>query len=154
KPNNYVQFITQLKELVAEGKVSQSRIDDAVKRILTVKYQMNLFNNSATDPKLTAAIGSAAHRKVARECVQRSLVLLKNSNGALPLSKSVKRLAVVGAADDLGRQCGGWTISWQGDSGEVTHGGTTILKAIRSTVRRGTEVIFSADGADIRDVDA
>jgi beta-glucosidase len=155
KQNNYVQFITLLKELVAEGKVPQSRIDDAVKRILTAKFRMNLFENSATDPKLTAAVGSDAHRQVARECVQRSLVLLKNADGALPLSKDVKRLAVVGAAaDDLGRQCGGWTISWQGNSGAVTRGGTTILNAIRHTVGPHTEIIFSPDGAAVPKVDA
>ena len=69
----------------------------------------------ATDPKLTAAIGSPEHRAVARQCVRESLVLLKNEKHVLPLSKKIKHLAVVGgAADDLGMQCGGWTIDWQG----------------------------------------
>jgi beta-glucosidase len=153
--NSYVDFITALKELVSEGKVPQSRIDDAVRRILRVKYQMGLFDRTETDPKLTADIGSPAHRQVARECVQHSLVLLKNNNHALPLSKKMKRLVVVGeAADDLGRQCGGWTISWQGTPGKVTPGGTTILSAIRSTVAKGTEVVFSPDGADAKGADA
>jgi beta-glucosidase len=153
--NNYAQFITALKELVNEGKVPESRVDDAVRRILRVKYQMGLFDKTATDPKLTEAIGSAAHRKVARECVRQSLVLLKNANEALPLSKKIKRLVVVGdAADDLGRQCGGWTIGWQGAPGKVTSGGTTILTAIRNTVSKGTEVVFSPDGADAKGADA
>ncbi|HKI69209.1 MAG TPA: glycoside hydrolase family 3 C-terminal domain-containing protein, partial [Verrucomicrobiae bacterium] len=91
----------------------------------------------------------------ARECVRESLVLLKNENHALPLSRQIKRLAVVGeAADDLGIQCGGWTISWQGKRGAVTHGGTTILSAIRQTVSPETKVIFSPDGNDVRDADA
>src|SRR5205814_2060964 len=129
--NNYVEFITLLKEMVGEGRVSQSRIDDAVRRILRVKYEFGLFDHPYADPKLTATIGSAAHRKIARECVRESLVLLKNQNHALPLSKRIKRLAVVGqAADDLGIQCGGWTISWQGKCGVVMNGGTTILSAI------------------------
>jgi beta-glucosidase len=152
--NNYQQFITQLKELVAEGKVSPSRIDDAVRRVLRVKFQMGLFDNPTTDLKLTAAIGSVEHRQVARECVQQSLVLLKNTNQALPLSKTAKRIVVAGkAADDLGIQCGGWTISWQGNPGEVTHGGTTILQAIRKAAAPGTEVIFSPDGANARQPD-
>ena len=153
--NNYVEFINDLKELVSEGKVPQSRIDDAVLRILRVKYQMGMFENPATDPQLTAAIGSPAHREVARECVQESLVLLKNGNHALPLSKKTKRLVVVGdAADDLGKQCGGWTISWQGSTGNVTTGGTTILKAIRNTVSKDTEVVFSADASDVKGASA
>ncbi|MGH7976816.1 MAG: glycoside hydrolase family 3 protein, partial [Limisphaerales bacterium] len=153
KPNNYVEFIKDLKELVAEGKVPQSRIDDAVSRILRIKFQMGLFENAYTDPSLTAQIGSPAHRQIARECVQQSLVLLKNKHHALPLSKNMKHLVVVGkGADDLGMQCGGWTISWQG-SGQLTRG-TTILQAIRQTVSPGTEVTFSPDGSDIKNADA
>ena len=153
--NNYVEFITDLKGLVAAGKVPQSRIDDAVRRILRVKFQMGLFESTAVDPALTAAIGSPEHRAVARKCVQESLVLLKNANRALPLSKNVKHLAVVGkAADDLGRQCGGWTIDWQGGTGNITSGGTTILTAIRKTVSPTTEVTYSADGTDIATADA
>jgi len=153
--NNYLEFITDLKELVADGKVPQSRIDDAVSRILRVKFQMGLFESTAVDPALTAAIGSPEHRAVARKCVQESLVLLKNANHALPLSKKVKHLAVIGeAADDLGIQCGGWTIDWQGKTGNVTSGGTTILSAIRKTVSTATEVTFSQDGTDIGNADA
>jgi beta-glucosidase len=154
KPNNYMQFITLLKELVDEGKVPQSRIDDAVRRILRVKFQMGLFSNQPTDPKLTAAIGSAEHRQVARECVQQSLVLLKNTNNVLPLSKKLKCIVVAGrAADDLGIQCGGWTISWQGSAGNVTHGGTTILQAIRKTAGPDTEIIFSPEGTNVSRAD-
>jgi beta-glucosidase len=153
--NSFVEFIDDLKELVNEGKVPQSRIDDAVHRILRVKCEMGLFDKPVVDPKLTAGIGSDAHRKVARECVEESLVLLKNTNHALPLSKKAKRLVVVGdAADNLGRQCGGWTIDWQGGPGKITSGGTTILTAIRNTVSKNTEVVFSADGTETKDADA
>jgi beta-glucosidase len=155
KTNNYAEFIADLKDLVASGKVPQSRVDDAVRRILRIKYQMGLFDNDTTDPALTAAIGSAEHRAVARECVRASLVLLKNENEALPLSKTIKHLAVVGeAADDIGVQCGGWTVDWQGRPGEVTHGGTTVLKAIRQTVSPETQVTYSPDGADVKGADA
>ena len=153
KPNNYVEFIQDLKDLVAEGKVSPARIDDAVRRILRIKFQMGLFENPYTDPALTAQIGSAEHRAVARECVRESLVLLKNQNYTLPLPKKLKHLVVVGAAaDDLRIQCGGWSISWQGD-GQLTRG-TTILQAIRQTVSPETEVTFSPDGSEIKNTDA
>jgi beta-glucosidase len=155
KTNNYVEFITDLKELAAEGKVPQSRIDDAVRRILRIKFQMGLFESTATDPNLTAAIGSPEHRAVARECVRESLVLLKNEKQVLPLSKKIKHLVIVGAAaDDLGMQCGGWTIGWQGDRGNVTHGGTTILAAVRQTVSPETQITFSPDGSDLTNADA
>jgi beta-glucosidase len=153
--NNYVQFIRDVKESVAEGKIPLSRIDDAVSRILRIKYQIGLFDQAGTDPGLTDAVGSAEHREVARECVRQSLVLLKNANHALPLSKNLKHLHVVGkAADDIGIQCGGWTISWQGKAGPTLHGGTTILAAIRNTVAPDMQVTYSAKGEIAPDADA
>jgi beta-glucosidase len=155
KPNNYLEFITDLRELVAGGRVSRARIDDAVRRILRIKFEMGLFENPYTDPALTAQVGSAAHREVARQCVRESLVLLKNDNKTIPLEKNLKHVVVVGAAaDDLGIQCGGWTISWQGQPGNITHGGTTILTAIRNTMAPGMTVTFSPDGNDMKDADA
>jgi beta-glucosidase len=154
KPNNYVEFIDGLKSLVTEGRLPQARIDDAVRRILRVKFAMGIFESTATDPKLTAAIGSPEHRAVARQCVRESLVLLKNENKILPLSKKTSRIAVVGAAaDDLGMQCGGWTIDWQGGHGNVTHGGTTLLAAIKQTVSPETEILFSPDANDLKNPD-
>jgi beta-glucosidase len=142
-----------LKELVAEGKVSQARIDDAVSRILRIKFQMGLFENPWTDPSLTAQIGSPEHRQVARKCVQQSLVLLKNKHHALPLAKNIKHLVIVGAgADDLGMQCGGWTVTWQGN-GKLTHG-TTILQGIRDIVSPDTQVTYSPEGYDVANADA
>src|SRR6185436_2446622 len=78
--NSYVQFIEQLKALVKEGRVPLSRIDDAVQRILRIKFQMGLFEQPFTDPALTDSIGSMPHRQLARECVRQSLVLLKNEH--------------------------------------------------------------------------
>jgi beta-glucosidase len=115
---------------------------------------MGLFENQSTDPALTAAIGSPKHREVARECVRESLVLLKNSNNLLPLKKNLQRIAVVGkAADDIGIQCGGWTIDWQGKPGNVTTGGTTLLAAIKKAVSAETEVSYSPDGSDLKPAD-
>jgi beta-glucosidase len=144
------EFVRDLKELVDEGKVPLTRIDDAVTRILRVKIAMGLLDrhrSQLADRRLQAAFGSAAHRAVAREAVRKSLVLLKNEGRTLPLSKSVARIHVSGNnADDLGNQCGGWTIDWQGKSGAVTPGGTTILAATQSAVSKGTHVTFSKDG--------
>ncbi|HEX7655128.1 MAG TPA: glycoside hydrolase family 3 N-terminal domain-containing protein, partial [Verrucomicrobiae bacterium] len=155
KKNNFVEFINDLTTLVAEGKVSPARIDDAVRRILRIKFEMGLFQAGPTDPQLTAAIGSPAHRAVARQCVQESMVLLKNDHQVLPLSPRIKKLAVVGpGADDLGWQCGGWTIDWQGRTGQATSGGTTLLSAIKQTVATGTEVTYSHDGLNLGTPDA
>ncbi len=149
-PNKYPEFFDTLKELVNEGKVPMSRIDDAVKRILRVKFAMGLMNKDRSqlaDRSLHSKFGSAEHREVARECVRQSLVLLKNEKNTLPLSKSLARIHVAGKnADDIGNQSGGWTITWQGKSGAVTTGGTTILQAIRKTVANDANVTFSADG--------
>jgi beta-glucosidase len=154
KENNYVEFVTLLKQLVADGKVSQARIDDAVRRILRAKFQIGLFDHPFASPALLGEIGSAKHRKVARECVRESLVLLKNENSAVPLSRKVKHLAVVGkAADDLGIQCGGWTIDWQGKTGAVTPGGTTILAAIRKAVP-AAQVTYSPDATNLQGAEA
>ncbi len=154
QPNNFVEFIQDLKQLVAENKIPMTRIDDAVRRILRVKFEMGLFDSPGTDPALTAAIGSAEHRAVARECVRESVVQLKNNSRTLPLAKNITHLAVVGtAADDIGTQCGGWTITWQGQSGNTLHGGTTILTAIRNSVGPGTRVTFSPDGSDLQGAD-
>jgi beta-glucosidase len=153
--NNFVEFIQDLKDLVAAGQVPESRIDDAVRRILRAKIEMGLFRHPYADPQLLNQIGSPQHREVARECVRASLVLLKNTHHTLPLAKNLKHLAVVGeAANDLGRQCGGWTISWQGSCGDVMRGGTTLLAAIKQTVAPGTEITYSPDADDLHGADA
>src|SRR4029077_4787250 len=99
------------------------------------------------DRSLQKSFGSPEHRAVARQAVRESLVLLKNEAKLLPLSKKAGLIHVAGKnADDIGNQSGGWTIDWQGKSGPVTTGGTTILTAIKSAVSAGTKVTFSKDG--------
>ncbi len=150
EPTDYDRFFNLLLELVRENKVPLTRIDDAVTRILRVKFALGLMDkhrSAMADRRLHKTFGSPEHRKVARECVQQSLVLLKNEKNTLPLSKRLGRIHVAGkSADDIGNQCGGWTIDWQGKSGDVTVGGTTILKAIQTTVSAATKVTFSEDG--------
>jgi beta-glucosidase len=153
----YRELYDQLLALVREKRIAMSRIDDAVTRILRVKFAMGLMEpgrSHLADRKLHASFGSAAHREVARECVRASLVLLKNEKQVLPASKKLARIHVAGkSADDIGNQCGGWTIGWQGKSGANTTGGTTILKAIQETVSPETRVTFSKDGSDAAGAD-
>jgi beta-glucosidase len=151
-PKRYREFHQLLVELVREGGVPQARIDDAVMRILQVKIALGLMDKSRSplaDRSLQASFGSPAHRQVARQCVRESLVLLKNEKKILPLPKTAKRIHVAGKnADDIGNQCGGWTIDWQGKSGPIMPGGTTVLAAIRNAVSPTTQVTFSLDGAN------
>jgi beta-glucosidase len=150
-PTKYKEFFTTLKSLVEAGDVPTSRIDDAVTRILRVKFALGLFDagrSPLADRNLHKSFGSDEHRAVARRAVRESLVLLKNDKRALPLSKSAKRIHVAGKnADDLGNQCGGWTISWQGESGPVTTTGTTVLTAMRGAVGTGTQITHAKDGS-------
>lgn len=148
-PERYTQFFKTMQELTADGGVPLSRIDDAVTRILRVKFAMGLMDpkrNHLADRSLHKLFGSAAHRAVARDCVRQSLVLLKNDKRALPLSKTTTRIHVAGqSADNIGNLCGGWTVKWQGASGAVTSGGTTILAALRNAAG-ANKVTYTPDG--------
>ncbi|HKG59846.1 MAG TPA: glycoside hydrolase family 3 N-terminal domain-containing protein [Pyrinomonadaceae bacterium] len=147
----YRELYSLLLELVREKRVEMARIDDAVTRILRIKFAMGLMDGRShlADRTLHTSFGSAAHRQVARECVRETLVLLKNEKRILPASKKLNRIHVAGkSADDIGNQCGGWTISWQGKSGAQTTGGTTILAAIKQTVSPQTMITYSKDGTN------
>jgi beta-glucosidase len=145
-PHDYRRFITTLTRAVEAGDVSEDRIDDAVRRILTIKFALGLFERPYGDDALLADVGSDEHRAVAREAVAKSQVLLKNDGRMLPLAADVPTLFVGGqAADDIGIQSGGWTIEWQGAAGDITEG-TTILEAIRATVSAETEVVYEPFG--------
>jgi beta-glucosidase len=152
----YRELYNFLLELHREHHIGTERIDDAVTRILRVKFAMGLMDgrSNLADRKLHASFGSAAHRQAARECVRETLVLLKNEKRVLPVSKKLKHIHVAGkSADDIGNQCGGWTISWQGKSGANTTGGTTILNAIKETVSPQTMITYSKDGANASGAD-
>lgn len=145
--NTYNDFLIKLKELVEEEKISQTRINDAVRRILTAKLNLDLFNKTKANIELLPEVGSQKHREIARECVRQSLVLLKNVDNTLPISKEIKNLHITGrGADNLGMQCGGWTIAWQGEHGNVMNGGTTILTGIKNTIGKNSQVTSSIDG--------
>ncbi len=156
-PDRYELFFNTLKELVEEGAIPMERIDDAVRRILRVKFAAGLFDDDwspTADRSLEASFGSDEHRAVARQAVRESIVLLKNDGDVLPLAKDAARIHVVGpGADDIGMQSGGWTIDWQGGMGAITDG-TTILVAITKAVAEGTEVTHSDDGTGAEGADA
>ncbi|KAI3826250.1 hypothetical protein L1987_00295 [Smallanthus sonchifolius] len=146
-PMNYTEFIDGLMNLVKNKFIPMSRIDDAVERILRVKFTMGLFENPLADYSMTKYLGCQEHRDLAREAVRKTLVLLKNGKSSmkplLPLPKRTSKILVAGShADNIGYQCGGWTIEWQGVSGNATVG-TTILSAVEKTVDPNTQVIYN-----------
>ncbi len=144
-PFDYRRFIDTLTAAVERGDIPLARIDDAVGRILGVKAELGLFDHPYGDESLQPQVGSEAHRQVARQAVRQSLVLLKNER-SLPLARDLPRLLVAGrAADDLGLQCGGWTIEWLGQPGTTTPG-TTLLAAIKERVSPETTVVFEPHG--------
>ncbi|THG21787.1 hypothetical protein TEA_023184 [Camellia sinensis var. sinensis] len=145
-PFRYELFLEDLTYLVESGKIPIARIDDAVERILRVKFVAGLFEYPLADRSLLDRVGCKPHRDLAREAVRKSLVLLKNGKDPkkpfLPLNRNAERILVAGThADNLGYQCGGWTATWMGASGRITIG-TTILEAIMEAVGETTDLIY------------
>jgi beta-glucosidase len=154
-PAVYTGFFTTMQRLVP-ARIPVERVDDAVARIVAAKCALgrlepNAFRRGAggglEPPPGTDRVGAPEHRLLAREAVRKSLVLLQNEHGVLPLSKQARRIHLAGShADDIGNQCGGWTISWQGRAGPVTVG-TTLRQAVEAAVGAGTRVSYSLDGS-------
>ncbi|CDY68165.1 BnaUnng02770D, partial [Brassica napus] len=150
-PYNYTEFIDEINSQIKKKLIPMSRIDDAVKRILRVKFTMGLFEEPLADLSFANQLGSKEHRELAREAVRKSLVLLKNGKNKgdkplLPLPKETGKILVAGGhADNLGYQCGGWTITWQGLNGNDLTVGTTILTAVKNTVAPTTQVVYNAN---------
>ncbi|MBG0569142.1 glycoside hydrolase family 3 N-terminal domain-containing protein [Actinoplanes aureus] len=153
EPNTAPQFEALLKAEVTAGRISMARIDDAVSRILTSKFEVGLFDQPYASTARTNVVGSAQHRAIGREAVAKSQVLLKNTGSVLPLRPDAKIYVAGRNADNIGNQAGGWTLDWQGRSGD-TIPGTTILDGIRQVAPRA-QLTFSADasapitGADV-----
>lgn len=114
-----------------DGLISKERINDAVRRILMVKIGLGLFDNYKIDKASQDDFRKQEYLDVAREAVSKSLVLLKNDNNVLPLSKNENILLLGPGIDNIGYQCGGWTISWQGSTNSKLTAGTTILEAFK-----------------------
>ncbi|AYN39242.1 glycosyl hydrolase [Streptomyces dangxiongensis] len=142
-PYTYKEFTTTLTDEVRAGRISEARVDDAVSRILTQKFRLGLFEHPYADTTGAARIGSPAHREVARRAAAESQVLLKNAGGLLPLRKTQKVYVAGSNADDIGNQSGGWTLTWQGASGNTVPG-TTVLQGLRAA---GGDVTYSKDAS-------
>jgi beta-glucosidase len=144
-PTDYVRFITTMKSLVQAGTIKQDRVDDAVTRILRVKFEMGLFEKPMPAAGQESEVGSDAARAIARMAVAGSAVLLRTRPNALPIAASGKTVLLAGqGADDIGIQSGGWTITWQGSTGEVT-AGTTLQGALKA--RLGDNLSYDRNGA-------
>lgn len=137
EPYDHQAFQASVIKAVRAKRIPQARVDDAVRRILTAKFRLGLFEHPLTDRRNLDQVGSRAHRAVARTAVARSQTLLKNARGVLPL-KGTRPVYVAGSnADNIGNQAGGWTLTWQGGSKNVIPG-TTVLDGIRSRAKKVT----------------
>ncbi|WP_254070816.1 glycoside hydrolase family 3 N-terminal domain-containing protein [Pedobacter sp. L105] len=148
-PYNYEPFCDDLIALVKEGKVKMERIDDAVRRILTLKYELNLFNKPTTNPKDYPKFGSKEFEQASYQTAAESITLLKNNDSALPLSKSVKILVTGPNANSMRTLDGAWSYSWQGE--KVEQFATkyhTILKALE--LKAGKENVSYVPGVSYK----
>ena len=145
-PYDYVTFIETMKTAVNNGDIPESRVDEAVRRILRVKFALGLFEHPMPDTKYQATVRSREHLELARQAVRESLVLLKNEGNILPLSKTTPVIFIAGeGANDIGLQSGGWTLEWQGKTGNDNEG-TTILSGIRALADPSTRIEFNRGG--------
>jgi beta-glucosidase len=148
-PKRWREFIKALTILVENGRVSMARIDDAVRRILTLKDISGLLDNPRPSARKWSAdpgFGSTAHRQVALEAVRKSLVLLKNDAALLPLSKTARVLVAGRNANNIGHQCGGFTLSWQGETSNDTIKGSSIWDGISALAANAS---LSVDGTGV-----
>ncbi len=144
-PYDFKLFIQTLTHAVETGAVSMERIDDAVERILLTKAWLGLFEKPFGVAEYLPEFGSDPHRQVAREAARKSFVLLKNADQVLPLSKSSQILLAGKGAEDIGMQCGGWSITWQGEHGQTTLG-KTAFAGIREAVGDDAELAYDVEG--------
>ena len=145
-PYEYVNFIETMKQAVNNGDIPESRLDEAVRRILRVKFALGLFERPMPDTKYQGTVRSRAHLELARQAVRESLVLLKNENDVLPLSKDASVIFVAGeGANDIGLQSGGWTLEWMGKPGNDNEG-TTLLSGIRTAAGSETQIEYNSQG--------
>ncbi|WP_082541670.1 MULTISPECIES: glycoside hydrolase family 3 N-terminal domain-containing protein [unclassified Rhizobacter] len=161
-PDDWKAFIDNTIASVNAGEIPMARIDDAVTRILRVKLRSGLMTleggaTVSTRPSLRPGAGDPAalqHRELAREAARKSLVLLKNDGGVLPLKRGEKLLVVGRSADSMSNQTGGWSLTWQGTSNTNADfpNGDTVLAGIREAAGDGN-VTFSVDAANVNVAD-
>jgi beta-glucosidase len=147
-PQDWKDLYQNTLSQVEAGEIPIARLDDAVRRILRVKIKLGLLDGTRPFDDRQDLIGSAAHRAIGREAVRRSLVLLKN-DGVLPIKASARVLVTGQAADDIGMQCGGWTVGWQGTGNKKTDfpGAQSIRDGIKAALAaRGGTLVHESNG--------
>jgi beta-glucosidase len=158
EPNNYERSVNTIVSCIKEGTISPERVDDAVSRILTVKFDMGLFDDPSME-KIThevTELGSQEYRNLAKQLVEKSLVLLKNEKNVLPLKRGQKIFVTGPAIDDIGLQCGGWGLTWQGqtdeNSGRLVKG-TSILEGFEVYAKEyDLDIITDREHAEEADI--
>lgn len=152
-PRKWEALLKNTIRQARRGEIPTERIDDAVRRILRVKIRAGMFEKPAPSEREVVKrryVGHPEHRAIAREAVRKSLVLLKNENALLPLDTSQHFLVAGDGADDIGKQTGGWTITWQGTENLNSDfpGATSIYEGIRSAAEAaGGKAVLSKDGS-------
>jgi beta-glucosidase len=145
-PFDYETFTKHMKWANRLGLISDERIDDAVGRILYAKFSQGLFDMDAAQRTLTEA-ALVEHKALARDAVAKSQVLLKNENNLLPLKTTNRRIYVAGsAANNVGKQMGGWSIEWQGVDGNWPPNSTSILAGIKTAAGPGVQIEYQTQG--------
>ena len=152
-PTDWKSFLNNTVSQVRSGVIPEARINDAVSRILRVKLRAGLFEKGRPSSRSLAGkrevLGAPEHRAVAREAVRKSLVLLKNQNKVLPLAVKTNVLVAGNGADNIGKQSGGWTITWQGSGNQNADfpGATSIYAGIKAAVTQaGGSATLSVNG--------
>ncbi|MBY5993975.1 glycoside hydrolase family 3 protein [Ferrimonas balearica] len=152
-PNDWEPLFHNTVAQVKDGTIAQARVDDAVRRILRVKFRAGLFDKPSPAQRplsgKTELIGHADHRAIARQAVRESLVLLKNQDNLLPLRPDMTVMVTGDGADNIGKQSGGWTITWQGTGNQNSDfpGATSIYQGIAETVTAaGGQAVLTEQG--------
>ena len=132
-PENWKALYKNTVKQVKDGEISKERLDDAVKRILTVKQQLGMFEGRVPNQTKYSEVGLQKNRDIARRAVRESLVLIKNNNATLPIKNKQKILVIGDSADSLKIQTGGWTLDWQGANNTNSDfpGSITFLQALK-----------------------
>lgn len=148
-PDSWKGLFDNTLAQVKDGTIPMARLDDAVRRVLRVKVKAGLFEGKRPLEGRFDLLGAPEHRAVAREAVRKSLVLLKNQ-GVLPIKSSARVLVTGDGADDIGKQAGGWTLTWQGTGNKNSDfpGGQSIYAGIAEAVKAGGgQAELAKDGA-------
>ena len=158
QPYQPIDVINSIVDAVENDEITAERIDDAVTRILKVKMEMGLFEDPMQDniKSDVTQLGSDEYRDIARQLVEKSLVLVKNDGNVLPIKKGTKVFLTGPAINNLGAQCGGWTLTWQGlqdSNGVKITSGTTILDGFKKYADEyGIEIITDEERASEADI--